>query len=441
MALITAQDFKERRKKLIELVQQQYKEDGAILLLAGFESDVYRFRQESSFYYFTGITEPGVVLLLDFTGHATAFIPNHGTLRSKWVNNSLEMTEEKTVSLGLDKIEYLGLQCDSYQLFPFFKADNHKHLIDRLESLLKHKKKIYTLNPNAPYGYIEQRHMLERLGLFVPHLSSSLVDISLPVAQLRRKKSKHEIELIFKAIEITHTAHEAAAKVIQPGIMEYEVQAALEYVFTESGAQRPSFPSIVGSGKHSTVLHYNENNNRIDKNDVVVVDIGAEYNLYCADLTRTYPASGSFTKRQLEIYNIVLDTQEHIANLAKPGYWLSNKDHQEQSLNHLAKAYLKERGYEKHFPHGIGHYLGLDVHDVGDYARPLEEGDVITIEPGIYIPEEKIGIRIEDNYWIVKDGNICLSEDLPRYADEVEKMVSEGKKKAPTKTPKRSVDA
>ena len=120
------------------------------------------------------------------------------------------------------------------------------------------------------------------------------------------------------------------------------------------------------------------------------------------------------------MYNIVLETQEHIASLAKPGMWLKNKDKADKSLHHLAVKFLAQRGYDKYFPHGIGHFLGLDVHDVGDYNVPLHEGDVITIEPGIYIPEEGIGIRIEDNYWITKDGAICLSENLPKDADDIE---------------------
>jgi|SRR5579859_1712854 len=444
MSVISAQEYKERRKKLIELVQQHHKHEGAIMLLAGFEHDVYRFRQESSFYYFTGITEPGVVLWLDLNGHATLFIPNHGNMRSKWVQGVIEVTQEHASALGMDRVEYLGLPCDSYQLYPFFKAENHQHLLQTIKQTIDAKKKIFTLYPKTAYGYIEQRHLLDRLMSFNSEIAPAVTDISPIVAQLRRKKSKKEIELLFKAIEITTLAHEAAAHVIDPGVYEYHVQAALEYVFIESGAQRPSFPSIVGSGKNSTVLHYNQNNRVMDKNDVVVVDIGAEYNYYCADLTRTYPVSGTFTKRQREIYNLVLDTQEYIAALAQPGYWLSHKDHPEKSLNHLAKDFLKERGYEKYFPHGIGHFLGLDVHDVGDASQPLEEGDVITIEPGIYIPEEKIGVRIEDNYWIVKDGAVCLSEDLPRFADEMEKMVTEDlehEKKAPTKTPRRNVDA
>ncbi len=195
-------------------------------------------------------------------------------------------------------------------------------------------------------------------------------------------------------------------------------------MFTGSCA-RAAFPSIVATGKNATILHYTLNNAQLKNGDLVIIDIGAEYDYYAADITRTYPVSGFFTKRQREVYDLVLEAQEYIAALAKPGMWLSNKDEQDKSLNHLAKKYLEERGYGKFFPHGIGHFLGLDVHDVGDAKQPLESGDVITIEPGIYIPEESLGVRIEDDYWIVEDGAMCLSEYIPKQAKEIEQMMKE----------------
>ena len=191
---------------------------------------------------------------------------------------------------------------------------------------------------------------------------------------------------------------------------------------TNSCASR-AFSSIVASGQNGAILHYTAQDTTMHDGDLVVVDIGARYNYYCADLTRTYPVSGKFTVQQRKLYDVVLETQEYIADIAKPGYWLKNDKRQEKSLHHLACAFLKGHGYDQYFSHNIGHYLGLDVHDVGSYEEPLQEGDVITIEPGIYIPEEQIGIRIEDNYWIVKGGVICLSEQLPKRPKEIEKLV------------------
>jgi Xaa-Pro aminopeptidase len=424
----TTETFIQRRKSLIELVKQTHGTDtGAIVLFAGLEHDRVRFRQESSFYYFTGITEPGVVLLLDLNGEGTLFIPQFATPRAVWVKTALSVSSEGTntsaQNIGLQTIKYLGEPCAGYQLYPFFSEEGHSALIARLKKYLDAKAPLFSLNPPTAYGYVEQRWMLQRLTFFMPALSKAISDISPLVAKLRRKKDKQEIEALYKAVDITMLAQEGAAQVIAPGKHEYQVQAALEYVMREAGADGQSFPSIVGSGLHSTILHYTENNGTLEKGDLVVVDIGAEWNLYCADLTRTYPVSGKFTKRQAQVYNLVLDAQQYIAQLAKPGLWLSNAQEPEQSLNHLARAFLKKEGYDKYFPHGLGHFLGLDVHDVGDPKEPLAPGDVITIEPGIYIPEEKLGVRIEDNYWVLEDGNVCLSEHLPNSVEEIEAFV------------------
>jgi Xaa-Pro aminopeptidase len=181
----------------------------------------------------------------------------------------------------------------------------------------------------------------------------------------------------------------------------------------------------VATGGNATILHYTMNTDVLLDGQLVVVDIGAAFGNYCADLTRTYPVSGRFTSRQKELYNLVLETQEYVERIAKPGMYLVNKDHPEKSLHHLAKKFLDDRGYGAYFTHGIGHYLGLDVHDVGDYSKPLSEGDIFTIEPGLYIPQEKIGIRIEDDYWMSKDGLVCLSELLPKKAEDIEAMVQE----------------
>ena len=207
-------------------------------------------------------------------------------------------------------------------------------------------------------------------------------------------------------------------------MLECEVQASLEYMMTGAGS-RPAFPSIVATGKNATILHYMENNASLQDGQLVVVDIGSVFEGYCSDLTRTYPVSGKFTPRQKELYNLVLDVQKYIADLAKPGMYLRNNNHPDQSLHHLAENYFKKYGYDQYFIHGIGHFLVLDVHDVGAYDQPLQPGDVITIEPGIYLPEESIGVRIEDDYWIVEDGVVCLSEEIPKDADQVESLVRE----------------
>jgi Xaa-Pro aminopeptidase len=422
-----AEDFKIRRKNLIDHVRKSHPfTDGALVLIGAFEHDTYCFRQESSFLYFTGVQEPGAVLWLELNGHATMYLPNHGKLRSRWCATTLAVDNQILAdAAGIDDVKHLGKPTAGYQFSPFFKFDEYEALLNEIEAVIvQQKKSIFTISPGNS-GFYDQRLVLERIEKAIPSLSKSLINIAPEIARLRRVKSLKEMELLFKAVEITTMAHEAAAECIKPGVVEYQVQAAIEFIFRECGAQRPAFPTIVGSGINSTILHYTNNNKTLQSGELVVVDIGAEYNYYCADLTRTYPVGGSFSSRQEEIYDMVLETQRYIAEIAKPGMYLSNKEHEDRSLYHLAYAFLKELGYVHYFLHGIGHFLGLDVHDVGDYKEPLQEGDIITIEPGIYIPDEKLGVRIEDNYWIVKNGAVCLSEDLPKESQDIELFMKE----------------
>lgn len=423
---LDAKIYQSRQQALKALIQDKYQDanTGIILLFGDFETDHYSFKQERSLYYLTGIQEPAVAWLYDLADDKrTLFIPNFGSERAKWVADAIMPTAKAAQNHNVDAIEYLGEPCKGYQCHPFFSESEYGNLLDLLKKYTAQKRPIFTFNPTTAHGYVTQRFILQRIALLINDFADQLIDISPLVATLRRKKSHREIELLYKAITITADAQEAVARSIKPNRTEYEMQGLIEYMFIANGAS-VAFPSIVASGKNGTILHYHQNTKKIEKNDLVVVDIGAEYSYYCADITRTYPASGVFTKRQRDLYNIVLDTQEYIAQLAQPGFWLSNKNYPDKSLNHLARKYLAERGYDKYFVHGIGHFLGMDVHDVGDYDQPLETGDVITIEPGIYIPEENIGIRIEDDYWIVNDGAVCLSENLLRHPDDIETVMT-----------------
>jgi Xaa-Pro aminopeptidase len=412
-----------RRRDLITTIKDQHpNKDGVVVLFADFESSSKAFKQESSFYYYTGISEPGLVIIADFSGNTTLYKPNCGETRSTWMHSEIDISQTNAPQIGINLVKNLGNVCAGYQFHPFFPKEEYEVLLDDLSRIIAAGKKVYTLAPNTSYGYVEQRLILRRIEDFLPEFKEHIVDISLYVARQRCTKDMREIESLFSAAEITILAQESAARAIQHDQFEREVQASLEYIFTAAGAM-PAFPSIVGSGKNSTILHYTSNNSLLKNGDLVVVDIGAQYGQYCADITRTYPVSGSFTKRQREIYNIVLETQEYIASIAKPGYWLNNKQVPEKSLNHLARSYLAKKGYDQYFTHSIGHYLGLDVHDVGDYTRPLQEGDVFTIEPGIYISAENIGVRIEDDYWMVKDGVVCLTEQLVKKPEDIEALM------------------
>jgi len=415
-----------RRKDLVALVKQEHPEvkSGLIVICAGFENERTAFRQESSFYYLTGIADPGVILTLDLQGKSTLYTPQCKTNRSAWVYSALPLVQENGKIVLIDHIKPAGAAIAGYQLNLFSSLEAFSAVLEAMKSVMATGGSICTLLPNDDRSYTEQRVLFNRFSTVLHELPRHIVDISTPVATMRRRKDMHEVEQLYKAVEITILAQEAAARAIAEDITECEVQASLEYMFTGSCA-RPAFPSIVATGKNGTVLHYNVNKDTLKNGQMVVVDIGAEFGSYCADITRTYPVSGKFTKRQRELYDLVLATQEYIASIAQPGYWLSNKDNPEKSLNHIAMKYLEERGYGKYFVHGIGHFLGMDVHDVGDVTQPLKDGDVFTIEPGIYIPEENIGIRIEDDYWMAKDVVICLSEALPKKADDIERMMAQ----------------
>lgn len=417
--------FKQRRLFLLEQIQEKYpdQEEGLVLLMAGFETDRYAFRQENSFYYLTGITEPGAILCMYLDGEEVLYLPRFSQARDQWVNVAFKMGETEKL-FEVDQSKYLGDASNGYALKPPFTKEKYSTLLHDLSEYLDHKSMVFGLFDKTNAGYFMQIHLFEKLSGWLPMIAPLARDISPIVHHFRRFKDDYEISLIHGATQITKMAHETAAGLITAGRFEYEVQAGIDYVFTHLAAAIPAFPSIVATGKNTTVLHYTDRNHELKKNDLVVVDIGAEYGYYASDITRTYPVGGKFTKRQREIYEAVLNTQNYIESLAKPGMYLKNPQRPELSLHHLAVKYLETLGFAQYFCHGIGHYLGLDVHDVGDYSTPLEEGDVFTIEPGIYIAQENLGVRIEDDYVITEDGAVCLSFDLPKSVDEIEAMMA-----------------
>ncbi|MFH1461320.1 MAG: aminopeptidase P N-terminal domain-containing protein [bacterium] len=453
MAFVSELDysiFRNRRDQVIDFLNRENTNlsFGAIILFADFESDRSIFRQESSFYYLTGIVEPGAVLLMFLDGSQYLYLPNYGGVRERWTNTKVKIDKDviqRAKELEFDELRYLGEPVTGYSFNPVFTEKKYMHFLNDLKLFLSSsepagvtchpgldpgskslKKEIFTLldleNNSRYFSQIQTFRIL--LQIF-PSLNKITRDLAPVIHFLRRFKSEYEIDLIYKAIQVTSMAHEAAAKVIMPGRIEHEVQAIVESVFIQAGACGPAFPSIVATGKNTTVLHYIDRDHELCPGDLVVVDIGAEYGYYASDLTRTYPVSGKFTQEQLEIYNIVLNTQKYIESVAKPGMFLNNSKIPEKSLNHLARKYLDNLGFAQYFAHGIGHFLGLDVHDVDTGMYPLASGDVFTIEPGIYIPEKKLGIRIEDDYLMTDDGVVCLSFELPRTAQEIEELMKD----------------
>ncbi len=415
--------FKQRRKRFIERLKEVHAgKKGIILISAGFEVERHVFRQESSFYYLTGVIEPAALLLMDLDGYECLYLPRFGTSRAQWVNVTVDETKDAK-RLEVDDIRYLGDMVSSYSFVPVFTPEKYKNVIDDLSKYMSAGSKVYTLLDRSNQGYFMNITLYEKLQEWVDGLAKQTIDVASILHEVRRTKDQYEIDLIYKAVQITNMAHSAAANIVGPGKFEYEVQAAIECVFTHVAGAVPAFPSIVATGKNTTILHYMQRKEQLQAGDLVVVDIGAEYGFYAADLTRTYPVAGRFSPRQREVYEVVLQTQAYVESVACPGMYLKNSKFPDKSLHHLAIKFLERKGYAQYFCHGIGHYLGLDVHDVGDYETPLQEGDVFTIEPGVYIPQESIGVRIEDDYVMAEDGAVCLSFELPKQVHEIERLM------------------
>ena len=249
-------------------------------------------------------------------------------------------------------------------------------------------------------------------------------DLSLELAPLRLVKDADELARLRKAIALTTDAEQAAMGAIKSGAFEYEIEALIEYTFRKGGAERVGFPSIVGSGPNSVALHYDKNRRRMEAGDVVVMDIGAEFGYLTADVTRTVPVSGTFTSRQRAIYQLVLAAQQIAIDSVRPGMDIPR-------LNQIARTYMRVHSdtlcgnvtCDKYFVHGLSHWLGMDVHDVGSIRTPLAPGMVLTVEPGIYLPHEGLGIRIEDDILVTADGHEVLTAAAPRRAEEVEAMM------------------
>lgn len=257
------------------------------------------------------------------------------------------------------------------------------------------------------------------------------------LADLRACKHEVEVELIKKACEITGKAFERVCKFVKPGVNEYEIEAEIMHEFLKNGANGPAYPNIIASGADSCVLHYMTNDKQCEDGGVLLMDFGCEYANYASDMTRTIPVNGKFTDRQKQVYEAVLRVQKAAADFLVPGKTI-NEYHKEVgaiveeeliNLDLLDKDEVKSQDpkkplYKKYFMHGTSHFLGIDVHDVGDFFAPIKEGMVFTVEPGIYIPEEEIGIRIENNIFITSNGHIDLMGHIPREVEEIEGIMA-----------------
>jgi len=411
-----ASEYQMRRQKILDRVK-----DGIVVMIGAREEDlgeVGRFRQKNDFMYLTGVEVPAAYLMLipaELTEKKAAqeilFIPPRNNFQEKW-------TGPKT-----------GPGAEAEQKFGIEQALSSQQFSTRLRELLttangQKAAKLYTIVATGPTARLTREHeSIEMVKQIAPAVE--IADVSPLIHDLRKIKSPAEVAILQKAIDITIEGHRDAAAIIKPGAFEYEAQAALEYAFTRNGAERLGFPSIVGSGVNSTILHYNENRKKIEAGDLIVIDIGAEYSYYTADITRTYPASGKFTVRQRQVYQLVLDAQRAAEKAFKPGQ-SSMSDLQRAAASVMRASPLRDRAgntLDRYFIHGLGHWLGMDVHDVGSYGV-IPVGSVFTIEPGIYIPEESLGVRIEDDYLVTEKGLVKLSGALPSEPDAVERMMT-----------------
>jgi Xaa-Pro aminopeptidase len=254
--------------------------------------------------------------------------------------------------------------------------------------------------------------------------------------ELRGVKQIDEIEVVQKAIDITHNAFERILKVIRPGIMEYEIEAEVVHSFISQGASGEAYDSIIASGDRARTLHYVANSQECKDGELILMDFGARYGNYCADLTRTVPVNGKFTKRQAEVYNACLHLHDYAKSLLKPGISIieyTDKVGEEATKTFIGLGILSEadvknednenRAYRKYLYHGISHHLGIDVHDLGTRTGPLQPGMLLTVEPGIYIEQEQIGIRIENNVWITESGNKDLMQKIPITVEQIESLM------------------
>ena len=282
-------------------------------------------------------------------------------------------------------------------------------------------------------GYPHLQIWSDWLKRVVP--SANVRDITGAISAMRQVKSPGELALMQKAIDASIDAHLDAMKRMKPGLYEYQVAARMKEIHEFEGCSREAYAPIVGAGFDSTVLHYSALDRQIKDGDIVVMDVGGEYGGYAADITRTFPANGKYTARQREIYEIVLGAQNAAMAALKPGAAIHGGA---IDLNQISRDYINTHGKDlhgeslgKYYIHGLSHHLGLDVHDPGSVTRPLVAGMVITIEPGIYIPEENLGVRIEDDVLVTKDGYELLTKRLPRDPVEIEKVMAEGQKTDP----------
>ena len=397
--------------------------EGSVAVLEGAPDNrsYAAFRQDNNFYYLTGVETPNALLLLDASRHhSILFLPAPDKKLERWEGPYLSAGPEARSETGVDEVMELSLFANELEkrtrnmeiLFtPFSPQETTATSRDRAQ---RHE----TARRNDSWDGRDTReaafrkNLREKLGK-----SIRIEDLSPILDEMRRVKDAQEIKRLRDSSRIAARGIKEAIRSAKPGMYEFQIAALAEYVFLWHGASGPAFFPIVGSGPNSCILHYHKNRRKIRSGDIVVLDFGCDFEYYASDISRTFPISGRFSKEQAEIYQVVLDAQTAALEKVHPGATF-------YELEKAVHAVFDQHGYSEYFTHGVGHYVGMSVHDVG-VKEPFEAGAVITIEPGVYIPDKNLGIRIEDTILVTKDGYEVLSKGVPKEISEIEALMAE----------------
>lgn len=434
------------RKQLKRFIEQMEANSIAIIPAAHEQTRSYdtefKFRQDSDFWYLTGFPEPDAIAVIDPQNKKspyTLYVRPRDPEMETWFGRRAGV-EGAVKNYGANK---------SFSIEKF-AADLPK-LLDGHDKLYYRFAVDKDLDQQM-LGYLSGQRVRRLKTAYPPH---TIIDPTIILGEMRLHKDEQEAEYMQTAATIAAEAHILAMKKVKPGMNELQVEAMMEAYMRDKGATGVAYNSIIGGGDNATILHYVENNMPLKDGDLLLIDAGAEYKGYASDITRTFPVNGKFTQAQREVYDVVLDVQLKCIEYTKPGNTV--KARQEYSIELLTegmvklgllkgktKDLIKKKEYMKYYMHGVGHYLGLDVHDAGRYftdqgaknSKPFAPGMVLTVEPGLYIPPDDksapakyrgIGIRIEDDVLVTKDGNKNLTEKVTKDPDEIESLMARKK--------------
>lgn len=413
--------YKFNRDNLLDKI----KDNSIVILFAGKAiqktgDQTYPFTPNRNFYYLTGIKEEDHILVMtkiNGVKSSKLYIKDIDLEMEKWVGKSIRKEEAEEIA-AVDEVKFKSQ----------FDGDIHGMITMKEEINLYLDLERMSANRE---GTISHRFANE---ITTKYQQVRINNVYSKIGELRLKKSQEEVDKIKKAIEITKSGIEKLMSEARVGMKEYELEAYFDFNCKVKGATGLAFTTIAAAGENATTLHYVDNNCELKENDLILFDLGAEYNCYNADISRTFPVNGKFTERQKEVYNAVLRVNEEIINLIKPG--MKYKDVNEKAKELIAEECIKlglikdKSEVRKYYYHSIGHSLGMDTHDIETPHRDIifEPGVVFTVEPGIYIAEEGIGIRIEDDILVTEDGVINLSSDIIKTVEEIENFMSKNGK-------------